>query len=64
MTTFCDENNQEAQEPKLGQGLATKLLDNRKILIAEGVDSKTAHRVMAELLYMKAQSSEEEIELK
>lgn len=63
MTYFCDENNEEKKDGKLGSGLQAKLLEDRKIIIAEGVDSKTAHRVMAELLYMKALDSEKAIEI-
>lgn len=63
MANFCDENNEEKKDEKIGASLQTKLLENRKILIAEAVDSKTAHRVIAELLYMKALDSEKAIEI-
>lgn len=63
MANFCDENNEETKDDKMSAGLQMKLLEKRKILIAEAVDSKTAHRVIAELLYMKALDSEKPVEI-
>jgi len=62
VTHFCNDND-EQNEKKLPSNLQSRLLDDRKILIAEGVDSKTAHRVMGELLYMKSNNPDKAIEI-
>ena len=57
-----DESKEEKKE-QIPSSLQMKLLENRKILIAEPIEAKTAHRVMAELLYLEAMDDKAPIQV-
>jgi len=61
---LCDDDEPTTEQRNaMPGGLQLKLLENRKVIIAEPIEAKTAHRVMAELLYLQAVDAEAPIEV-
>jgi ATP-dependent Clp protease protease subunit len=57
------EGHEECGAAKPPRGLAMKLLDARKLIIGEAIEAKTAHRVLAELLYLQAKDPKAPVEV-
>ena len=60
---LSEEECKEEKRESMPSSLQMKLLESRKVLIAEPIEAKTAHRVMAELLYLQACDAEAPVEV-